>query len=380
MSAAPYFFDPASGKSYPLQDVRWCSDDQRPLLISDLPGITADDIQRDVHSLWRYQASLPLPIASPVTLGEGLSPLVEMRWGTLRPKFKLDWFNPTCSFKDRGSSVMVSHLKQIGVERILEDSSGNGGASVAAYGAAAGISVKILCPESVSPTKVVQMQAFGAEVELIPGSREATQAAAVAQSAEIFYASHNWHPFFLQGTKTIAYEIWESLGFRAPNNVIMPVGAGSSLLGCHIGFGELLRAGQIKRMPRLFATQPLNCSPIDAHFHAAAGGSTDRPVRPTIAEGTAISQPLRLKEILHAIRNSGGSTVAIEDRDILSTTHRLARHGLLVEPTSAGAAAGLDILMNRGELREEEETIVLLTGTGAKTPQAFSPQLQETSK
>ena len=372
MNATAYFHDPVTGTRYPLQDILWCSDDRRPLLVSDLPGISADDVERDVHSLWRYQAALPRPINSPVTLGEGLSPLVEIGWGSLRPKFKLDWFNPTCSFKDRGSSVMVSHLKQIGVQRILEDSSGNGGASVAAYGAAAGISVKILCPESVSPTKVVQMEAFGAQVELIPGSREATQQAAITQSRQIFYASHNWHPFFLQGTKTIAYEIWEALGFRAPDNVIMPVGAGSSLLGCDIGFRELLRAGQISRMPRLFATQPLNCSPIDAHFHATGDSPPERPVRPTIAEGTAIAQPLRLREILQAIRTSGGSTVALEEREILSTAQRLARHGLFVEPTSASAAAGLDILLERGELREKEETVVLLTGTGAKTPKAFS--------
>jgi threonine synthase len=222
-------------------------------MITPLPGISRDDIDHNTKSLWKYRAAMPVPIQNPVSLGEGCTPLLEKSWGDLRPLFKLEWFNPTCSFKDRGASIMVSFLKQIGINRILEDSSGNGGAAIAAYGTAAGMEVRVLTPESTAPSKIVQMKAFGAEVQRIPGSRETTQAEAIKQSDAIFYASHNWHPFFLQGTKTLAYEIWEDLGYQAPDNIIIPTGAGSNILGCDIGFGELLRSGQIRKLPRLFA-------------------------------------------------------------------------------------------------------------------------------
>eukprot|EP01052_Picozoa_sp_SAG31_P059249 SAG31_NODE_18572_length_631_cov_0.966165_1_plen_179_part_01 len=153
---------------------------------------------------------------------------------------------------------------------------GNGGASVSCYAAAGGIRATIMAPSSTSPAKTVQMKAHGAGVELIPGSRQATADAAVAahgratadsndtESAEtkLFYASHNWHPFFLHGTKTLAYELWEDLGFVPPDNVIIPTGAGSNILGCDLGFSELLRAGEIKKLPRLFLSQPLLCSPL----------------------------------------------------------------------------------------------------------------------
>ena len=159
---------------------------------------------------------------------------------------KPEWFNPTGSFKDRGTSVMMSVLAEQGIDQILEDSSGNGGASVAAYAAAAGIRAKILAPESTSPAKLLQARAHGAEVQLVPGSRTDTSTEAIRQSQHLFYASHNWHPFFLQGIKLLAYELWEQLGFRAPDNVVIPAGAGSLVLGCDLGFTELLAAGQIQ--------------------------------------------------------------------------------------------------------------------------------------
>ena len=113
-------------------------------------------------------------------------------------------------------------------------------------------------------------------------------------SNRVFYASHNWQPFFLHGTKTLAYELWEDLGFRAPDNVIVPCGAGSNVLGCEIGFSELLRAGEIDTLPRIFAAQPANCAPIAAAFLAGTMPVDNRDL-PTIAEGTAIAQPIRMR-------------------------------------------------------------------------------------
>ena len=287
MSAASYI-DPRNGKLYPLHEPRWCSDERTPLLVTPGAGISRADIDSRTRSLWRYRAALPVEIKDPISLGTGCTPLVQQGWGDLRPFFKLEWFNPTGSFKDRGSAVMLSFLRQIGVDAILEDSSGNGGSSMAGLGAAGGMRVKILAPASTSPAKIAQVRAYGAEVQLVEGPREELEAEAIRQSSQTFYASHNWQPFFLEGTKSLAYEIWEDLGFRAPDNVIVPVGAGSSLLGCAFGFRELLKAGQIAKLPRLFAAQPLNCSPIDASFKAGVDTPVAREVNKTIAEGTAI--------------------------------------------------------------------------------------------
>jgi threonine synthase len=360
------YVDPRNGKTYPLDVPRWCSDDRAPLLVTPGAGIARDDIDSRTRSLWRYRAAFSADIAKPITLGEGCTPLVEQAWGDLRPFFKLEWFNPTGSFKDRGSAVMLSFLRQIGIDAVLEDSSGNGGSSMAGLGAAGGMRVKILAPASTSPAKIAQVRSYGAQVQLVEGPREESEAEAIRQSDKTFYASHNWQPFFLEGTKSFAYELWEDLGFRAPDNVIMPVGAGSSLLGCAFGFRELMRAGQIAKLPRLFVAQPLNCSPIDASFRAGVDTPVARDVHKTIAEGTAIKHPMRLREIIGALRESGGGTVALTEEEIVAALRRLARQGLFAEPTSASGAAALDKLAATGAVKASESTVVVLTGTGLK--------------
>ena len=375
MSKASYT-DPRNGKLYPLNVPRWCSDDRTPLLVRPGAGMSRDDIDGRTRSIWRYRAALPVDIGKPITLGEGCTPLVQQAWGDLRPFFKLDWFNPTGSFKDRGSSVMLSFLRQIGVDAVLEDSSGNGGSSIAGLGAAGGMRVKILAPASTSPAKIAQVRAYGAEVQLVEGPREESEAEAIRQSNETFYASHNWQPFFLEGTKSLAYELWEDLGFRAPDNVVIPVGAGSSLLGCVFGFRELLKTGQIARLPRLFVAQPLNCSPIDASFKAGVDTPVTRDVHKTIAEGTAIKHPMRLREIIAALRESGGGTIALTEDEIVAALRRLARQGLFAEPTSASGAAGLDKLATDGAIKPSENTVVILTGTGLKVASTVADLVQ----
>lgn len=362
-----HYIDPRTGTTYPLDVPRWCSDQRTPLLITPQAGISRDDIERGTRSLWRYRASLPVDIRTPISMGEGCTPLVQKSWGEFRPWFKLEWFSPTGSFKDRGTTVMLSYLRQLGVDAVLEDSSGNGGSSVAGFGAAGGMRVKILAPASTSPAKIAQVRAYGAEVQLVEGPREESEAEAIRQSDKTFYSSHNWQPFFLQGTKSIAYEIWEDFGFRAPDNVIMPVGAGSNLIGCDIGFKELLAAGQIDRLPRLFAAQPLHCSPIDASFQAGVDTPVEREVRPSVSEGTMIKRPLRLRENLAAVRDSGGQTVAVPEADIVAALRRMTSQGLFCEPTSATAAAALADLIRRKVIKPTENTVVIVTGTGAKT-------------
>jgi threonine synthase len=204
----PTYLDPASGQTFPLGTPRWCGEGRAPLMLSPLPGITRARIDPAVNSLWRYRAALPLACAAPITMGEGRTPLFARRFDGTEVLIKAEWMMPTGSFKDRGVAVMLSLLRAQGIGAVLEDSSGNGGASVAAYAAAGGLAATILAPDSTSPGKTVAMRAVGARVDLIPGPRQATSEAAVARSAEIFYASHAWHPFFLHGTKTLAYELW----------------------------------------------------------------------------------------------------------------------------------------------------------------------------
>jgi threonine synthase len=349
-------------------------------MITPLPGVGRGDIHSRVRSLWRYAASFPIAVAKPVSMGEGCTPLAEHRWRGGRAHFKLEWFAPTGSFKDRGASVMISTLRQQGVTRLIEDSSGNGGAAIAAYAAAAGIEAKILVPASTQPGKTVQMRAYGAEVELIPASRQDTADEAGRQAEHIFYASHNWQAFFLEGTKTLAYELWEDLGFRAPDNVLIPTGAGSNVLGCDIGFGELMRSGEIKRLPRLFAVQPANCAPLCAGFASGADDYVRVETFPTIAEGTAIAKPVRGREVLAAIRRSGGAAVSVTEEEIVEAMNDLAGSGLYVEPTSASAAAALSGLLGRGVIRLEETTVVVLTGAGLKATQRIGELMGVLSK
>jgi threonine synthase len=295
-----------------------------------------------------------------------MTPLIPRTLHGARVLLKCDWMHPTGSFKDRGASVMLSLLRVQGINHVLEDSSGNGGAAVAGYAAAGGMRATIMTPASTSPGKTVQMRAYGAEIRLIPGTRQDTADAALREAASIFYASHNWHPFFLQGTKTLAYELWEDLGFRAPDNIITPCGAGSNVLGCAIGFAELLRAGEITRLPRIFAVQPMNCGPIAAAFLANSDAEVATLLEPTIAEGTAIAKPLRRREVIAVLRESHGGAVLVSEADIEAALFDLARTGVYVEPTSAQVAAALRSLLAAGTIGPEETTILVLTGSGLK--------------
>lgn len=263
-------------------------------------------------------------------------------------------------------TVMVSYLKSRRLDHVLEDSSGNAGASLSAYAAAAGMKCRILVPETASYPKIAQIAACGADVLTIHGSRQDVADTALRMSHEIFYASHNWQPFFAEGTKTLAYELWEQLDFTAPDNVIVPLGYGSNVAGCEIGFGELLRNGEITKMPRIYGVQAANCAPYFNAFEAGVDHLVPTAVTPTIAEGIASSKPTRVAEALRTVRNSGGRIVAVAENEIVDALGALAHKGLYVEPTSAAAAAGLSQLLNTGAIKGDENTVLVLTGTGLK--------------
>ncbi len=318
-------------------------------------------------TLWRYRE--PLGILSDenvITLGEGFTPLVADRLDGQPVLFKLDQLCPTGSFKDRGSAVMLSKLKEWGIDELIEDSSGNAGASVAAYSSRANIKAHVYIPGYTSSGKAAQIGMYGADLLKVPGTREDTAQAAWEAAQQMFYASHNWSPYFLNGLKTLAYELAEQLDWQAPDWVVSPVGGGSSILGLYLGFHELLEAGIIDRLPRLAAVQAKNCAPV---YHAWKQGLAEVPAvekRETAAEGISIAQPVKGRDILQAIRASQGVVLTVEDQEIWDMLTELGQRGIYVEPTAAAAPAAVAQLQQQRLVSSEQRVVVQLTGSGLK--------------
>jgi threonine synthase len=317
--------------------------------------------------MWRYREALAVT-GDPVSLGEPMTPLIAIEHEGRRVELKCDFLLPSGSYKDRGASALMTQLRAIGIRRAVEDSSGNAAASLAAYAARAGIRLTVFCPASASPGKLAQMRLHGAELRLVEGPRpRATEALMehVAASGE-FYASHLWHPFFQEGIKTLAFEIAEQRGWRAPDAVLCPVGAGSILLGLWVGFAELRRAGLIGRMPRLFAVQAERICPVYLAHERGAGEVEAAPSRPTLAEGIALPRPVRDREVLRAIRDTDGGVARVSEQEIRSGLIALGRHGVGVEPTSAVVLPALDQLRRAGTIRDDEEVVLVMSGSALK--------------
>ena len=366
---------PACGTMTPADRPLWRCGCGSPLNLTPGRGLGRGDIDRAAATLWRYRAALALGHPPRVSLGEGWTPLVARRWAGAPVLFKLESQMPTGSFKDRGTAVMLNHLIEVGVGPIHEDSSGNAGASIATYAAAAGLACRIYVPTTAPRGKIVQIAASGAELRAIPGSRQAVTDAAFAAAATSFYASHNWQPFFIEGTKTLAYEVWEQLGFAVPDNILVPTGYGSNILGLERGFDELERNGEITRRPRLFAVQAANCAALAAAW--AAGASDYVPFVPgtTAADGIATVKPVRTAEVLAAVRRSQGAVVAVPEAAIGPALRALGHLGLFVEPTAATAAAACSLLLDAGTIRPDETTVVVLTGHGLKATDTIAALL-----
>ena len=368
---------PACGATVPADRPRWRCDCGSHFNLTPGEGMARGGIDRSEASLWRYRAALALSKAPTVSLGEGWTPLTPRDWDGVPVRFKLETQMPTGSFKDRGTAVMMNHLIEVGVGPIHEDSSGNAGASIATYAAAAGLSCRIFVPATAPRGKIVQIAATGAAVEMIPGTRQAVTEAALAAAGASFYASHNWQPFFIEGTKTLAYELWEQLGFAVPDNILVPTGYGSNILGLERGFDELLRRGEVTRMPRLFAVQAANCAAFAASW--AAGGEGHVPFDPaqTIADGIATVKPVRVAEVLTALRRSTGGVVAVPEGAIGPALKQLGRLGLYVEPTAATAGVALSRLLADGTIKPGETTVAVLTGHGLKAADKIGELLGE---
>jgi threonine synthase len=363
--------------TYPTSLLIWrCDACGGPIEAVDLTPLRRADIATDRTSLWRYQQALVHQGAVPIFLGEGWTPLVRGDWDNFPVLWKCEFVSISGSFKDRGVAVMLNHLIANGATRVAEDSSGNGGAAVATYAAAAALPCRIYVPAHTSPGKITQIAATGAEVIRIPGPRQAVADAAMADASGYFYASHNWHPVFVDGIKTVGYEIWEQSGFGVPDAIIAPAGSGSNLLGCFRAFSEMQAAGEVDRLPRIYGAQSESCEPMARAFEDGADTYVEVETHTSVAEGIAVSRPVRSREVLAAVRASGGSINAVSEASIAGAHDRLARAGLYVEPTSATAAALLDQLIKEGAIRANEKVVVILTGSGLKASDLIARMME----
>jgi threonine synthase len=371
----------ACGAGYALDEGAWrCRCGGLFDLASPLPDDAFAGLEAQPWSLWRYRRALPFSASAmgwqAITMGEGATPLVAVDGGL---RLKLDFLMPTLSFKDRGSVVLVAKAAELGAHRLVADSSGNAGASIAAYAARAGMDVEVFVPAATSEKKVAQLHGYGATVHRVSGSRADAAAAAIDHVActGAFYASHVYNPLFHHGTKTFAFELWEQLGGRLPGTVLVPAGNGTLLIGASIGFKELAAAGLVGHEPRLVAVQAERCAPL-AYAASAAGQGQGQGRRttahepgpapepgPTAAEGIAIADPARLAQMLDAVADSGGTVLTATEQGIASARLALAAQGVDVEPTAATVYAAW---LEWPEAPAPSSTVLAMTGAGLKSP------------
>ncbi len=319
--------------------------------------------QPELPGIWRYRRTFALPAQAPVvTLGEGDTPLLWSQAFGRQVAFKLEYQNPSGSFKDRGSAVIASLLLSRQVSQAVEDSSGNAGASFAAYAARAGLKTKIFIPASASGPKRAQIEAYGAQVVPVPGPRSnAAEAVQVAAQQGAVYASHAYLPHGLLGYATIAYELIDQLE-QPPGTLIAPVGQGNLILGIGRGFSALKEAGRISRLPCLVGVQARACAPLWAVSKYGAAGLAWVTEGETLAEGVRLKHPVRGDIVLRAVEASQGFFVAVEEEHILPSRDQLALLGLYVEPTSALVWDALHQVVGQ----VPEPIVVILTGSGYK--------------
>ncbi len=332
------------------------------------------------RSIFRYAQAMP-PFTGAerlwedswrrTTMGEGQTPLARLDPSNPDVLIKVDYAMPTLSFKDRGAAVLVAAAVTAGARRLVQDSSGNAGASVAAYAARAGLACDIFVPASTSPRKVAQIEAYGARAILVPGTREDTATAALdaadsgVRNGSTFYASHVYNPLFYQGTKTYVYEIWESLGGRMPDTLYLPLGNGTLVLGACTALADLERLGLVKNFPKIVAVQAAGCAPIHAAY--SSGAAVVEPVvnTGTAAEGIAIAAPMRGSLVLAALRALGGEVITAPEDGIPGARHAVAASGFFIETTSAATFAAF---FGRSAAGLDEGLVVLpLCGAGLKS-------------
>ena len=383
-----------------IQD-RWRCVCGSPLRFADPPVPTAGTPPDEIvdtaatDGLWAFSSLLAVgdDPADRVTLGEGFTPLVDADAADKRTTdrsaagvdaaswnaaFKLEYVFPTGSFKDRGATTTLTRARELGVTRVVEDSSGNAGAAIATYAARAGIDAEIYVPAAVKDAKLRAIRRAGAEPVRVAGSRrdvtdaclsaldtEDSADASQTGSTDAWYASHAWNPAFFEGTATFAYEVAAQRGWEAPDAVVTPLGHGTLFLGAYWGFCRLERAGWIETIPRLFGAQAAGVAPIVRSIH---GPDAADPTGETnvAADGIQIAEPVRKRAICAAIDATDGDAIAVTEPATARELDRLHAAGFYTEPTCAVAPAALRQLRDHGDIDPGADVVVPLTGSGLK--------------
>lgn len=328
-----------------------------------LPEFSGEKIKIADASMWRYRDWLGLD--QHVTLGEGMTPLVDTKVNGYKISAKLEYLNPTGSYKDRGTSALINHIAGYDAPEVIDDSSGNAGASLAAFASALGISSRIFVPKDGSEAKKALIKAFGGTLEEIAGAQHNKTLACHKAAETTTYASHAWSPYFLLGQMTAGFEIWEQTLPNFPDAIVTPVGHGALFLGIARAFKLLKSAKLIGELPKMFAVQSDRIDPVVQGYEADAEtppvvNETER----TVADGIMVNQPVRGKEILATIRERGGAAFRVDDASIIQARQALAKKGLITEHTSAVTVAALPQIM--AHLEGSARVVCCLTGNGLK--------------
>ncbi len=316
-------------------------------------------------SIFRYRKFMPLEgeYWRDISLGEGRTPIIRFDEDVL---LKMDYLMPTLSFKDRGAAVLIAHCKSIGVDSVLQDSSGNAGNSIAAYSAKVGIDCEIFLPEGTSPKKINMIKSHNTKVSVVPGSRDncANVCREKVDKEGKYYANHVYNPIFYEGTKTYIYEVYEQLR-RIPENIFIPLGNGTLFIGIIKGLEEFIESGIIKNMPQITAVQSENCAPLAKAIISGDNKPAKIKPKPTMAEGIAIGEPKRGEEILEYAYKYAIKIITAPENRILEAREALAEKGIYVEHTTAATYAGY--LQQKDINRNISDCLIPMCGAGLKS-------------
>ncbi|HEU4995875.1 MAG TPA: threonine synthase [Gemmatimonadaceae bacterium] len=331
----------------------------------------------DRQDMWRYAPLLPLePSEVPVSLGEGATPLLDApalarKLGVNRVWIKEEGLNPTGSFKARGMSAAVTRAKGFGVSGLVVPTAGNAGAALAAYGAAAGLPVRVYAPRETPAAILNTIRTFGAELYLVEGhiGDAGKEARTFAAERGYFDVSTLREPYRIEGKKTMGLELAEQLDWSLPTHIIYPTGGGTGLIGMWKVFRELGDIGWLSStvpLPKMIVAQASGCAPIVRAHQQGAKRATPWEDPRTHAAGLRVPGPLGDRLILHAVRSSGGDAVGISEDDIRRATNTVAREtGIDVAPEGGCAYAVLETMVADGRIERDAEVVVFNTGSGA---------------
>jgi len=324
--------------------------------------------------MWRFRTFLPLSNGEePITLGEGDTPLLEIKRTARALGFSDLWLkdegaNPTGSFKARGMAMAVTRAVQGGAQAFVVPTAGNAGVALAAYSARAGLPARIYAPASTPPTILAQIRRFGAELELLDGHIGDCGAAATefASRTGAFPMSTLREPYRIEGKKTLGLELARQLGWELPNVIIYPAGGGTGLIGMWLAFQQLIAAGWVRGSPpRLYAVQSSGCAPVVRAFGSGAQRCEPWADPRTVASGLRVPAPLGGSLMLRAIRDTGASAVAVTDEDLSERARTVSRwEGVDLAPEGGATVAAAVTLREAGAIRPDERVVLFNTGAG----------------